>query len=47
MNNRPDHPNSARLVIVSDAGHQLAIDNPDEFHEAVFQAIENHSDSRN
>ncbi|CAF0885652.1 unnamed protein product [Rotaria sordida] len=41
LNRRINCSNSARLLIIPRAGHQMMIDNPDEFHEAVRTALEN------
>ncbi len=40
LNKRPNASESARLRIIPRAGHQMMIDNPDGFHAAVQQALE-------
>jgi hypothetical protein len=44
LNQRKDASKSARLLVVPHAGHQLMIDNPDAFHEAVRQALADHKE---
>ncbi|CAF3197414.1 unnamed protein product [Rotaria socialis] len=40
LNQRLNVAKSARLIVIPRAGHQMMIDNPDGFHEAIRQAIE-------
>lgn len=42
MNNRPNGDETAQLIVIPNAGHQMMIDNPDGFHRAVEKALENH-----
>ncbi len=44
LNRRPDASKPARLFIVPNAGHQMMIDNPDGFHEAVRKALDDHQE---
>ncbi|CAF1425289.1 unnamed protein product [Adineta steineri] len=44
LNQRSGGSNSARLIIIPRAGHQMMIDNPDGFHDAVRQALEDHEE---
>ncbi len=44
LNRRPNASESARLFIIPRAGHQLMIDNPDGFHAAIQEALENHEE---
>jgi pimeloyl-ACP methyl ester carboxylesterase len=44
LNKRLNAARSARLFIVPDAGHQLMIDNPDGFHDAIRKALEDHQE---
>ncbi len=42
LNKRPNFSKLARLLIIPRAGHQMMIDNPDGFHDAILQALEDH-----
>jgi pimeloyl-ACP methyl ester carboxylesterase len=44
LNNRVNHLPLSQLIVVPNAGHQMMIDNPDGFHNAIEQAFENHED---
>jgi len=44
LNKRPGASSSAQLVIVPHAGHQMMIDNPDEFHKAVEKVLSDDED---
>lgn len=44
MNNRPNGDDTAQLIVIPNAGHQMMIDNPDGFHRAVEKALENHQE---
>ncbi len=44
LNKRSSASKSARLLIVPRAGHQMMIDNPDGFHNAVREALEDHQE---
>ncbi|UJR27999.1 hypothetical protein I4U23_009257 [Adineta vaga] len=44
LNKRPNASKSARLIVIPRAGHQMMIDNPDGFHEAIQQALEDHTE---
>ena len=44
LNRRPNASKSARLLVIPRAGHQMMIDNPDGFHDAVREALENHKE---
>jgi pimeloyl-ACP methyl ester carboxylesterase len=44
LNRRPNASKSARLFTIPRAGHQMMIDNPDGFHAAIQQALENHEE---
>lgn len=40
LNQRLNSERSARLMVIPHAGHQMMIDNPDGFHEAIQKAID-------
>ncbi|CAF1511615.1 unnamed protein product [Adineta ricciae] len=44
LNERQDAAESARLIVIPRAGHQMMIDNPDGFNQAVEQALEDHQE---
>jgi pimeloyl-ACP methyl ester carboxylesterase len=44
LNRRPNASKSARLFVIPRAGHQMMIDNPDAFHDAIREALENHKE---
>lgn len=44
MNSRINRSESARLIVIPRAGHQMMIDNPDGFHQAIQQALEDHQE---
>lgn len=44
LNQRPNASKSAQHFIIPRAGHQLMIDNPDGFHAAIQEALENHEE---
>ncbi len=44
LNKRFNAAKSARIFIVPHAGHQLMIDNPVGFHDAVREALADHEE---
>ncbi|CAF3339866.1 unnamed protein product [Rotaria sp. Silwood1] len=40
LNRRINGSNSARLIVIPRAGHQMMIDNPDGFHDAIQRALD-------
>ena len=42
LNQRPDASQSARLIVIPRAGHQMMVDNPDGFHDAIQEALHDH-----
>ncbi|CAF2732566.1 unnamed protein product [Rotaria sp. Silwood2] len=40
LNRRINSSNSARLIVIPRAGHQMMIDNPDGFHDAIRRALQ-------
>ncbi len=42
LNQRPGASRSARLLIIPQAGHQMMIDNPDGFDNAIREALRDH-----
>lgn len=43
LNGRSHRSTSARLIVIPEAGHQMMIDNPEEFHKAIFETIDGDS----
>jgi pimeloyl-ACP methyl ester carboxylesterase len=44
LNKRPNFSKLAKVIIIPRAGHQMMIDNPDGFHDAVEEALEDHEE---
>jgi pimeloyl-ACP methyl ester carboxylesterase len=44
LNKRSNTSKQARLLVVPHAGHQLMIDNPGGFHDAVREALADHEE---
>jgi hypothetical protein len=44
LNRRPNASKSARLLIIPRAGHQMMIDNPHAFHDAIQEALKDHKE---
>lgn len=42
LNQRENATRSARLIVIPRAGHQMMIDNPDGFHDAIKEALRGH-----
>jgi pimeloyl-ACP methyl ester carboxylesterase len=42
LNQRSNASKAARLIVIPRAGHQMMIDNPDGFHDAIREALEDH-----
>jgi pimeloyl-ACP methyl ester carboxylesterase len=42
LNQRSQQALSGRLILIRNAGHQMMIDNPAGFHDAVEQALVDH-----
>jgi pimeloyl-ACP methyl ester carboxylesterase len=44
LNKRSNAAQSARLFIIPRSGHQMIIENPGGFHDAVREALEDHEE---
>ncbi len=44
LNKRSNTSKQARLLVIPHAGHQLMIDNPVGFHDAIREALADHEE---